>query len=164
MTAVFPGTFDPVTIGHMDIIRRFRRLWPEYKLIIAVAAGENAGKEPLFTLKERIDQIRALTSDIGHIEVAPFSGLVAEFAHKAGARLIVRGLRDAADFDYEIKMSFFNRRLAPEIETIFIPSAPEHTIVSSSAARVITGLGGRADWMLPELIQTELRKKLGDKE
>ena len=162
MTAIFPGTFDPITNGHMDIIRRFLRLWPGDKLIIAIAEGENAGKKPIFTLEERFAQIRALTRGICNIEPLSFSGLVVEFARKTGAKFIIRGLRNSADFAYEMEMSLFNRQLAPEIETIFIPAALEHIIVSSSAVRVITGLGGSADWMLPEQIQTELRNKLVD--
>jgi pantetheine-phosphate adenylyltransferase len=147
----------------MDIIQRFRGLWPGDKLIIGIAEGENAGKKPIFTLAERMAQIRSLTSGMGNIEVWPFSGLVTEFARKMGARFIVRGIRNGADFDYEMEMSFFNRRLAPEIETVFIPAALEHMIVSSSAVRTIAELGGSADWMLPGQVQTELRNKLKDK-
>jgi len=161
--AIFSGTFDPITNGHLDIITRFRRLWPEDRLIIAIAEGENAGKKPIFSLEERFSQIRALTDGIGNVEPLSFSGLLTEFARKTGARFIIRGLRGETDFNYEMEMALFNRQLAPEIETLFIPAALEHMIVSSSAVRIIAGLGGSADWMLPDQIQTELRNKLRDK-
>ena len=160
MTAIFPGTFDPITIGHLDIIRRFRYLWPDDKLIIAVAEGENAGKRPIFTLEERFAQVRALTGKVTNIETLSFSGLLAEFARKLGARFIIRGLRNGTDFNYEMEMALINRQLAPDIETLFIPAALAHMVISSSAVRQIIGLGGNADWMLPEQIQNELRNKL----
>ncbi|MDR1559989.1 MAG: pantetheine-phosphate adenylyltransferase [Clostridiales bacterium] len=159
MTAIFPGTFDPITNGHLDIIHRFKRLWPEDKLIIAIAEGENAGKKPIFTTEERLDQARALTAGVRGVEAKAFAGLLVEFARKAGARCIIRGLRNGTDFDYEMEMALINRELAPEIETIFIPAALEHMIISSSAVRQIAGAGGNADWMLPEQIRAELRKK-----
>ena len=162
MTAVFPGTFDPITNGHIDIIQRFRRLWPNDKLIIAVADGKNTGKKPIFTLEERFAQIQALLGDANNIEAKAFTGLLVEFARKTGARFIIRGLRNGNDFDYEMEMALINRQLAPEIETLFIPAALDHMIISSSAVRQIAGLGGSADWMLPEPIQAELRSKLAN--
>jgi len=146
----------------MDIINRFRRLWPDCRLVIAIAEGGNAGKKPIFSLEERFAQIRALTDSIGNIETMSFGGLLAEFAQKIGARFIIRGLRNTTDFNYEMEMALFNRQLAPEIETIFIPTALGHMITSSTAVRIIAGLGGSADWMLPERIQFELREKLRD--
>ncbi|MDR2649305.1 MAG: pantetheine-phosphate adenylyltransferase [Clostridiales bacterium] len=159
MTAIFPGTFDPITNGHLDIIRRFSRLWSDDKLIIAIAEGENAEKKPIFTLEERVDQVRALTDGVRGVEAQAFSGLLTEFARKTGARYIIRGLRNGTDFDYEMEMALINRQLAPEIETIFIPAALEHMIISSSAVRRIAGLRGNADWMLPEQIRAGLREK-----
>jgi pantetheine-phosphate adenylyltransferase len=160
LAAVFPGTFDPITIGHMDIIKRFRRAWPEETLIIAVADGNNTQKNPLFSLEERFTQVKTLTAQIDHLEVEAFSGLVVKFAEKKGARFLIRGLRNGTDFNYEMEMALFNRLLAPEIETLFIPAAAEHTIVSSSAVRQIAALGGNADWMVPENVQRDLRAKL----
>lgn len=140
---VYPGTFDPVTNGHMDIISRATRVVD--KLIVAVAV--NAGKEPLFTLDERVDMvladIRALNPDVAkRIEVRPFDNLLVEFVADVGASVIVRGLRAVSDFEYEFQMAAMNARLSPQLETVFLMASDRHQFISSRFVKEIGRLGG----------------------
>jgi len=154
--AVYPGSFDPVTRGHEDLIRRALRFAD--RLIVAVAV--NPGKQPLFTLDERVALIRRVVDDPA-VEVRSFDGLLAEFARVAGATLIVRGLRAISDFEYEFQMALMNRNLAPGIETVFLVPAFDLTYLSSSLVREVARFGGDVSSLVHPAVQQALKKKLG---
>ncbi|HZH79878.1 MAG TPA: pantetheine-phosphate adenylyltransferase [Gemmatimonadales bacterium] len=154
--AVYPGSFDPVTRGHEDLIRRALRFAD--RLIVAVAV--NPAKQPLFTLDERVALIRRVVDDPA-IEVRSFDGLLAEFARVAGATLIVRGLRAISDFEYEFQMALMNRNLAPGIETVFLVPAFDLTYLSSSLVREVARFGGDVSSLVHPAVQQALKKKLG---
>ena len=142
-TGVYPGTFDPVTNGHLDIISRATRVVD--RLIVGVAV--NAGKDPLFSLEERVamveTEVAALTNGDGsRIEVQPFAILLMHFVEECGASLIVRGLRAVSDFEYEFQMTGMNARLNPEVETVFLMASDKHQFISSKLVKEIAGLGG----------------------
>jgi pantetheine-phosphate adenylyltransferase len=149
---VYPGTFDPVTNGHLDVIGRAARLLD--RLVIGVAM--NAGKGPLFPLAERVELVKAETDPIAArtgtaIEVIPFEGLLIAFARSVGARMIVRGLRAVSDFDYEFQMTGMNRRLDPEIETVFLMASETNQFISSRFVKEIAQLGGDIASFVPKL-------------
>jgi len=149
---VYPGTFDPVTNGHIDVIGRGARLCG--RLVVGVAI--NAGKGPLFPLDERVALVRAETDAIAKrtgtsIEVTPFEGLLVEFARSVGARMIIRGLRAVSDFDYEFQMAGMNRRLDPEIETVFLMASETNQFISSRFVKEIARLGGDVSSFVPRL-------------
>ena len=154
--AVYPGSFDTVTRGHEDLIRRARRFAD--RLIVAVAV--NPAKQPLFTLDERVALIRRVVDDPA-TEVRSFDGLLAEFARVAGATLIVRGLRAISDFEYEFQMALMNRNLAPGIETVFLVPAFDLTYLSSSLVREVARFGGDVSSLVHPAVQQALKKKLG---
>jgi pantetheine-phosphate adenylyltransferase len=149
---VYPGTFDPVTNGHIDIIARAARL--VHRLVIGVA--ENIGKGPLFPLEERVELVRAETAGIAAetgtaIEVRSFAGLLVEFAHSVNAGVIVRGLRAVSDFDYEFQMAGMNHRIAPDVETLFLMASETHQFISSRFVKEIARLGGDVRSFVPQL-------------
>ena len=139
-TAIYPGTFDPVTNGHADLVERAARLFP--RLIVAVAP--NRGKNPLFSLDERVELVRSVVagSGLSNVEVLSFDTLLVNFARDVGARVVVRGLRAVSDFEYEFQLAGMNRRLAPDIETVFLTPAEQYAFLSSSMVREIAALGG----------------------
>jgi pantetheine-phosphate adenylyltransferase len=153
--AVYPGSFDPITFGHLDIARRAAGLFE--KIIVAVA--EQTGKTPLFPLPERTRLAALACADLGNVEVACFSGLLVDFARGARAKTIIRGLRAVSDFEFEFALSLMNSRLAPEIETVFLPTSESHSFVSSSMIKEISRLGGNAQGMVPECVLAALREK-----
>ena len=153
--AVYPGSFDPVTRGHEDLIPRARRF--AERLIVAVAV--NPAKQPLFTLDERVALIRRVVDDPA-VDVRAFDGLLAEFARAAGATLIVRGLRAISDFEYEFQMALMNRNLAPGIETVFLVPAFDLTYLSSSLVREVARFGGDVSSLVHPEVQQALKKKL----
>jgi pantetheine-phosphate adenylyltransferase len=151
-TGLYPGTFDPVTNGHLDVIGRAARLVD--RLVVGVAV--NAGKGPLFPLEERVDLVRAETDKIAartgcDVEVRPFTGLLIGFAREVGARMIVRGLRAVSDFDYEFQMAGMNHRLDPEIETVFLMASETNQFISSRFVKEIATLGGDIASFVPPL-------------
>ena len=157
---LYPGTFDPVTNGHLDIIGRAVKLVD--KLVIGVAV--NIGKGPLFTLEERVEMVRRETAhltSIAAIEVQPFDSLLMHFARKVGAQMIVRGLRAVADFEYEFQMTAMNQQLDREIETVFLMADPRHQAIASRLVKEIAALGGDVHKFVPPKVGEELLVKLG---
>ncbi|MBE7517237.1 MAG: pantetheine-phosphate adenylyltransferase [Chloracidobacterium sp.] len=158
--ALFPGSFDPLTNGHLDILRRSAPLFDE--MIVGVL--NNPDKNPMFTVEERSEMIReALTLIDGsgcRFTVASFSGLTAEFARRSGASAIVRGIRAVSDYEYELRMALMNRRLEPSIETVFLMAGEEYSYVSSTLMKQVFLLGGRIGGLIPPQVEARMREKL----
>ena len=152
--AIYPGTFDPLTLGHLDLLNRALRLFD--RVILAVSAGTH--KQPLFTLQERLDMARELLPQYHGLEVESFDGLLMDFARAACA--VVRGVRAFSDFEYEFQMALTNRKLAPNIETIFLMPNETYSYVSSSVVREIASLGGDTSLFVPEFVQHALQNKI----
>ena len=159
--AVFPGSFDPLTNGHLDIIQRSAPLFDE--MIVAVL--NNPDKNPMFTVEERCEMIRevlpAIDTDDCEMMVESFSGLTAEFAKAKNADAIVRGIRAVSDYEYELRMALMNRRLEPEIETVFLMADEEFSYVSSTLMKQVFELGGRVEGLIPSLVEDRMRAKRG---
>jgi pantetheine-phosphate adenylyltransferase len=155
--AIYPGSFDPVTRGHEDIVRRSLHLAD--RLIVAVAANQE--KEPLFTIEERVGLLERALADLSGVEVSTFDGLLAEFAREQKAHTIIRGLRAFSDFDYESQMALMNRQLYPELETVFLVPALHLTYLSSSLVREVARLGGDVSSLVHPAVDEALQAKLG---
>lgn len=154
-TAVFPGSFDPVTTGHMDLIRRGAGLFD--RLVIGVLV--NIGKTPLFSVEERMDMLSVLTKDMGNVSVKSFGGLLVDFVEAEGADVILRGLRTTQDFSYELPLAQANHKLNEHADTLFLAAAPEYSYISSSGVKEIFRFGGEIREMVPDLIYERLREK-----
>ena len=153
--AAYPGTFDPITNGHTDLVARATRLFD--KVILAVA--KDTGKNPVCGIEERVELARVALKDIPSVEIVPFEGLLMEFCRSHNASVVIRGLRAVSDFEYEFQLASMNRRLAPEIETIFLTPAEQYAFISSTLVREIARLGGDvAEFVHPE-VQRLLRSK-----
>ena len=151
---LYPGTFDPITNGHADIVRRAARLFD--KVVVAIAA--NPGKTPEFSLDQRVVLARAALADIHNAEVLGFAELTVAFAHKHGIHAILRGLRAVSDFEFEFQLAAMNRHLGPDVETIFMSPAEQFTFISSSLVREIAALGGDVSQFVHPAVMVELRK------
>ncbi len=156
-TAVYPGTFDPITNGHRDIIARASALFE--RVVVAVAG--NPGKQPVFGLEERVTLARSALADLGNVEVLEFDTLLVDFAREIGASVILRGLRAVSDFEYEFQLAGMNRRLAPDLETLFLTPAEQYTYISSSLVREISALGGDVKDFVHPVVAAALQKKAG---
>ena len=154
--AVYAGTFDPVHLGHTDVIQRGSRLYDT----LVVGVGINPDKATMFTQDERVELIRAVTADLANVEVRAFPGLAVRFVREAGARILLRGLRTLSDMEYEFTMSLMNLNLDPEIETVFLMAKEEYSHVSSSLLRQIAVLGGDLSKFLPESVRQALLAKV----
>jgi len=155
ITAIYPGTFDPITNGHLDLIARGSRLY--HKVVVAVAV--NRGKAPLFSLDERVDLVKAVTSEFPNVSVIGFDNLLVECAKQQGANVILRGLRAVSDFEYEFQLAGMNRRLAPDLETVFLTPAEQYEFISSSMIREIAQLNGDVSCFVPDLVHQSLINK-----
>lgn len=153
--AVYPGSFDPITCGHLDIVRRAAKVFDT--LVVAVA--EHSGKSLLFSTSERADLVRDSISDLSNVQVQTFSGLLTDFVRTIGARVIVRGLRAVSDFEYEFSMSLMNSHLAPEIETMFLPTSEGYSFISSSMIKEVYRLGGDVGDTIPPCVLKALSEK-----
>ncbi|MBX3282798.1 MAG: pantetheine-phosphate adenylyltransferase [Acidobacteria bacterium] len=158
--AIFPGSFDPLTNGHLDILERSTPLFDE----IVVAVLNNPEKKPMFSVEERCETIREVLKDVDRdgclLSVESFSGLTAEFARSINASAIIRGIRAVSDYEYELRMALMNRRLEPSIETVFLMAGEEYSYVSSSLMKEVFLLGGRIEGLIPDLVETKMREKL----
>ena len=153
--AICAGTFDPLTYGHLDVIERAFKIFPQ--LIIGVAASE--GKSPLFSLEERIELVKNSISHMPTIILKPFDGLLVDLAESVEAYVIIRGLRAFSDFEYEFQMALTNRKLKPEIETLFLMPKQDHSYVSSSNVREVAKMGGDVSQFVPVPVQNALKDK-----
>ena len=159
IVAAYSGTFDPITFGHTDIIERASRMFPR----LVVAVGLNPGKNPRFSIDERVELIRASVTHLKNVTVLPFSGLVVDFAREHGVTVLVRGVRTVGDFDYEKQMAVMNRDLYPKLDTVMFVPKPEHAHLSSSLVREIATLGAPIEKFVPAPVVPLLRERFGSK-
>lgn len=157
--ALYPGTFDPITNGHLDIIRRGAQLFEAVDVVVAV----NARKKSLFTLKERLDMVRACTRDMSGVTVITHAGLMVECLRERKAQVLLRGLRAVSDFEYEFQMALMNKKLDPACETMYLMPSEQYTYLASSLVRELASLGADISEFVPPEIETILRRKLGGK-
>ncbi|HWQ88922.1 MAG TPA: pantetheine-phosphate adenylyltransferase [Desulfitobacteriaceae bacterium] len=154
-SAIYPGTYDPVTYGHLDIVQRATGVFDE--VIVAVAADNN--KNPLFSLEERINLFTEATADMPRVSIKPFRGLTVDFARHCGSGAIIRGLRAMSDFEYEFQLALMNKKLAPDIETVFLMTRSDFSIISSSAIKTVASLRGNVSEFVPEHVERALMEK-----
>lgn len=155
--AVYPGSFDPITNGHLDLIQRALKVFDE----IIVAVATNAFKQSLFTIEERVEMLRVSLADQPKVRIDTFQGLLVKYARGQGARAILRGLRAVTDFEYEFQLAMMNRRLEPEIETVFLMTGLRWVFLSSSILKEAAVHGGDIEGMVPEIVARKLREKFG---
>ncbi len=153
---IYPGTFDPITRGHEDLVRRASRLFDQ----VVVAVAVSSSKKPFFTLEERVDMAQQVLSDCANVKIMPFSGLLMNFLQQQQARIILRGLRAASDFEYEFQMAGMNRGMYPDVETLFMTPSEQYMFVSATIVREIAILGGNADAFVHPLVAQKLREKI----
>ncbi|HTX75124.1 MAG TPA: pantetheine-phosphate adenylyltransferase [Terracidiphilus sp.] len=154
--ALYPGTFDPPTNGHVDLIQRGSRLFDQ----LVVAVLNNRGKNPLFSVSERVEMLEEATRSMSNVLVATFDGLMVEFARLQGASAVLRGIRAISDYEYEFQMALMNRRLAPEIETVFLQPAGRYSFVSSRMLKEVFSLGGDVTGLVPPNVLKRLRSRI----
>ena len=154
--AIYPGSFDPVTLGHWDLIQRAERLVD--RLVVAVLY--NPAKTCAFSVAERVDFLRELLADTPHVEITTFHGLLVDFAKQQGAHFIVRGVRAFSDFEYEFQMALMNRKLAPDLETVFLMPKEEYSVVSSRMVREVGAMGGDISGLVPEMLVERITSRL----
>ena len=156
VTAVYPGSFDPITNGHLDLITRGGILFD--KLVVAVL--RNTGKQPLFTADERVEMLRETVRDCLNVEVDSFDGLLVDYAARKGATVLLRGIRAISDYEYELQMALMNRRLRPEIETVFLMAGEAYSFLSSRLVKEVIALGGNISELVPPVVEARLKERL----
>jgi pantetheine-phosphate adenylyltransferase len=156
--AIYPGSFDPVTNGHLDLIERGEKMFD----LLIVAVLRNAEKEPLFSVTERVEMLREVTRQWTGVEIDVFDGLLVEYARKRGAGVILRGIRAVSDYEYELQMGLMNRKLEPRLETVFMLPGLSYTYLSSKLVREIARLGASLKGLVPEVVEQRLRAKVAD--
>ena len=157
LIAIYPGSFDPITNGHLDLISRAGRLVDT----LVVAVLRNQSKNPLFSLEERLQMLCEETRGFGNVEAASFDGLLADYAAARGASMIVRGIRAVSDYELEWQMALMNRRLRPEIETVFLTAGEEYSFISSKLVKEVASLGGSVTGIVPPAVEARLKDKFG---
>jgi pantetheine-phosphate adenylyltransferase len=155
--AIYPGTFDPITFGHLDLIQRASNIFDT----LVVAVSTNPVKSPLFETQERVDLAKEVSKSFGNVEVEQFGGLLVDYATRRNIPLVIRGLRAFSDFEYEFQMALTNRKMAPKIETLFLMPKDEFSYLSSSMVRQVAELGGDTSEFVPAAVQAALDRKLG---
>ncbi len=158
VNALYPGTFDPPTNGHVDLITRGSKLFSEMTVGILV----NPVKNPLFTVEERVEMLREVTGGLGNVQVATFDGLMVDFARRQGATAVLRGIRAISDYEHEFQMALMNRRLAPEIETVFLQPAGRYSFVSSRMVKEVFSFGGDVSGLVPPNVLKRLRARINN--
>ena len=156
VTAIYPGSFDPPTNGHLDLIDRGSKIFDE----LVVAILRNAEKTPLFSLGERRNMLEALTENFKNVRIDTFDGLTVDYAAKVNASAVLRGIRALSDYEYELQMALMNRKLRPDLETVFMMPAEQYSYVSSRLVREVARLGGDVSRLVPELVEQRLKEKL----
>ena len=158
-TAIYPGSFDPVTNGHLDIIQRAASIYDQ----VIVTVMSNSSKKPMFSLKKRVDLIERVTRDMPNVKVESYSGLLVEFAQQKKAKVIIKGLRAVSDFEYEFQMALMNRKLNNEIETMFLMTQSQYSYLSSSVVKEVAKFGGCIKELVPESIESEVIEHFNQK-
>ncbi len=154
--AIYPGSFDPLTNGHLDLVERGAKIFDE--LIVAIL--RNPEKEALFSVEERREMIEAMTKRFDNVRVDTFDGLMVDYATRVGATAVLRGIRAISDYEYELQMALMNRKLEPRLETVFMMPAEAYSYLSSRLVREIAGLGGSVQGLVPEMVEKKLRRKV----
>ncbi len=154
--AIYPGSFDPITSGHLDVIERGSRLCD--RLIVSILRNE--AKAPLFSVEERMEMLTEVTCRFANVEVDCFDGLLADYAVQQGARVIIRGIRAISDYEYELQMALMNRRLQPQVETIFLLAGEQYSFISSKLVKEVISLGGNIAGLVPPIVEKRLRERL----
>jgi pantetheine-phosphate adenylyltransferase len=159
-TIIYPGSFDPPTNGHFDLIGRASALFDD----VVVAVLKHDGKQALFSVDERVEMLRGAASDLPNVRIESFDGLLVDYARKKDARLILRGIRAVSDYEYELQMALMNRKLSPDIETVFMLPSEAFSYLSSRLVKEVWGLGGDIHDLVPEVVERRLKQKRGNTE
>ena len=159
ITAVYPGSFDPATYGHLDIIKRASISFDR----VIVGVLHNSAKSPLFSVEERVKMLKEVTKDIPNVKIIPFEGLLVDFAHKLNAKIVIRGLRAITDFEYELQMAQTNHKLASDVETIFLTTNLQYSYLSSTTVKEVAAFGGDISQFVPDYIEQKVWGKMKHK-